>query len=61
MMENIKCGINLWYNYVDQFNCSEKKTSDGSGTLILVRCIIHMWQILLQVLMYLFQNLILIN
>ena len=25
MMENIKWGINLWYNYVDQFNCLEKK------------------------------------
>ena len=39
MMENIKCGINLWYNYVDQFNCLEKKTSNGSGTLILVRAL----------------------
>ena len=35
MMENIKCDINLWYIYVDQFHCLEKKTSDRSGTLIL--------------------------
>ena len=33
-------------------------TSDGSGTLILVTCIVHMRQILLHVLVYLFHNFI---
>ena len=37
------------------------KTGDGSGTLILVRCITHMRQILLQVFVYLFHNFILID
>ena len=37
------------------------KTSDGSGTLILVRCITHMRQILLQVFVHLFHNFILID
>ena len=37
------------------------KTGDGSGTLILVRCITHMRQILLQVFVHLFHNFILID